>query len=198
MIEAQRILQLHDGWNATGHGAEDGSPVAAPGLEELVLLQHKANFDLWHEEDRARDPEAPDAEITRVKHSIDGLNQRRNDLMEQIDMALFAKAKQNEAATPHSETPGLIVDRLSILSLKLFHSLEESVRSDADENHRQRNRERADLLHEQRGDLADALDELWRDIFAGKRRFRLYKQMKMYNDPSLNPVLYRRTAAKRS
>ena len=198
MIEAKRILRLHDDWNAEGHGSAVEHEAANSPFEELVLSQHKANFDLWHEEDRARDPDARDAEIVRVKHSIDALNQRRNDLMEQIDTALFAACEQNEHATLHSETPGLIIDRLSILSLKLFHSTEESEREDATAEHRERNRERAALISVQRSDLAGALDELWHDIVANRRRFRLYKQMKMYNDPSLNPVLYRRTAAKQN
>lgn len=198
MIKAKRILQLHDDWNAVGHGGTaQGAAVGSP-FEAMVVSQHQANFDLWHEEDRARDPLAPDAEIARVKHSIDDLNQRRNDLMEQIDAVLVAEQEQNEMSALHSETPGLIIDRLSILSLKLFHSLEESERGDANESHRQRNRERALVLRTQRDDLAGALDELWGDIVMGRRRFRLYKQLKMYNDPTLNPVLYRRTAAKQS
>ncbi len=192
MIEAGAIVELHDGWNAAGHGDRKAVVQPKSSLEEIILLQHQANFDLWHEEDRARDPDAPPATIAAVKHSIDALNQSRNDLVEQIDAALYQAAAQNPTAVLHSETPGLIIDRLSIISLKIFHSREESRRQDASESHRQRNQERSDLLTEQRDDLAGALNELWRAVLAGERRFKLYKQMKMYNDPSLNPVLYRR------
>ncbi len=98
----------------------------------------------------------------------------------------------NPLAPLHSETPGLIVDRMSILSLKIYHTGEEARRETATEAHRRRNQDRLAVLEEQRSDLAGCLDVLWRQIVAGERRFKLYRQMKMYNDPELNPVLYRR------
>jgi hypothetical protein len=91
----------------------------------------------------------------------------------------------------HSETPGLMIDRLSILSLKIYHTREEAERSDAPAGHVQRNLERLAILEEQRSDLAACLDALWRETLAGTRRFKLYRQLKMYNDPSLNPAIYR-------
>ncbi len=161
-------------------------------MESLVLQQHRANFDLWHEEDAARNPDASDAEIARVKHAIDRLNQQRNDLVEQIDLALLKLTPdQNSAAPLHSETPGLIIDRLSILALKIFHTGEEAGRADATEAHRSRNRDRLAVLQAQRDDLVACLGELWAQIVSGQRRFKLYRQLKMYNDPTLNPVLYR-------
>lgn len=192
MLSAQAIVALQDAANAAGHGR---LPPPAPGspFEALVLKQHMANFSLWHEEDRARDPEAPDSVIASVKHSIDRLNQVRNDLVEQMDMALLEAASQNTQAALHSETPGLIIDRLSILSLKIFHTREESRRAEATDSHRQRNIYRLQVLDEQREDLSRALNDLWNAVLAGERRFKLYRQLKMYNDPSLNPVLYGRS-----
>ncbi len=161
-------------------------------LLELASVQHRANFDLWHQEDEARDPEASSEVIATVKHAIDRHNQRRNDLVEQMDLLLLASAgPQNPSLPLHSETPGLIVDRLSILALKLYHTAEESHRHNATEEHRTRNLARLELIRQQRADLACCLDELWHEIMAGTRRFKLYRQLKMYNDPDLNPVLYR-------
>ncbi len=192
MLHAHRIPGLHD--LATAHWHAPGRPSPEPDspLEELILAQHRANFDLWHEEDAARDPQATDGEIARVKHAIDNLNQRRNDLVEQLDVSLLdLTPTQNPEAPLHSETPGLIIDRLSILALKIFHTAEQIERADATEAHRSRNRDRLALLETQRADLAHCLAELWLEIHAGRRRFKLYRQMKMYNDPTLNPVLYR-------
>ena len=99
----------------------------------LALAQHRANFDLWHEEDKARDPAATDAEIAAVKHAIDGLNQRRNDLVEKIDELLLTLAgEQNPDAPLHSETPGLMIDRLSILALKIYHTRRRGAPGDGD------------------------------------------------------------------
>jgi hypothetical protein len=151
---------------------------------ELALAHHRANFDLWHEEDKVREPGAKDAAIARVKRSIDALNQKRNDLVEALDRTLLVAAgAQNPAAPLHSESPGLILDRLSVLALKLYHTAEEAHRTTASEA-------RLDLLREQRADLAACLDELWQQTLAGRRRFKLYRQLKMYNDPDLNPAVY--------
>ena len=111
--------------------------------------------------------------------------------MERIDEALLELAgAQRQDAVLHSETPGMIVDRLSILALKVFHTREEAERGTATEAHRARNRARLAVLEQQRSDLAGALRELWRAVAAGERRFKVYRQMKMYNDPELNPAVY--------
>jgi hypothetical protein len=160
-------------------------------VTELVMEQHRANFDLWHTEDRARIPDVSGDEMIVIKHEIDRLNQTRNDLVEQIDVALMSEApQQNEAAPLHSETPGLMIDRLSILALKIFHTYEEAHRDGASEEHHERNQKRLALLIEQREDLSQALVDLWEQVLGGRRRFKLYRQMKMYNDPSLNPAVY--------
>ena len=190
-LSAIEIARMQD--DATAQWHRDEARMPGDGLAALVMRQHRANFDLWHQEDAARSPDAPDATIAAVKHAIDRLNQMRNDLVEQIDQALLALAgSQNEAAPLHSETPGLIVDRLSILALKIFHTREEANRASASAEHRARNRERLRILEQQRDDLAGCLDDLWAQILRGERRFKLYRQMKMYNDPDLNPVLYGR------
>ena len=194
MLDALLIARMQDEMTVALHTTDAQLEIeaVADGLIALAMAQHRANFELWHEEDKARAPEATDAEIARVKRAIDGLNQRRNDLVEKMDAWLMERLEQNDAAPLHSETPGLMIDRLSILALKIYHTCEESERASAGEAHRIRNKERLGLLQEQRDDLAGCLDALWAEVLGGKRRFKLYRQMKMYNDPELNPAVYGR------
>jgi hypothetical protein len=189
-MQDEMTQALHENVNKTG--GDSGIAANADALLALATAQHNANFDLWHEEDKARSPEATDADIAEVKHAIDRLNQRRNDLVEKIDLWLLERLEQNEKAPLHSETPGLMIDRLSILALKIYHTEEEEHRETATEAHRRRNADRLALLKEQRSDLAACLDALWGEILQGTRRFKLYRQMKMYNDPELNPAVYGR------
>ena len=191
MLEAEQIAHLHDQATLFWHDPAASRPVAATHFDQLVLDQHRANFDLWHREDAARDPLSGDQAIAACKRAIDKLNQLRNDLAERIDRDLINSLPPLDPALPlHSETPGLIIDRLSILALKIFHTAEETRRPSATHEHRERNKERLTVLNDQRGDLAGCLAELWADIRAKRRRFKLYRQLKMYNDPTLNPVLY--------
>ena len=156
--------------------------------------QHRANFDLWHIEDEARTPGASDSDLASVKRRIDRTNQLRNDLAEQLDIFLLdwlgPQSLPRPEAALHSESPGLIIDRLSILALKMFHTREEATRAGAPKGHAERNRQRLTILEEQRTDLAACLGDLWRQTLEGSRRFKLYRQLKMYNDPALNPAIY--------
>ena len=197
MLNALEITQLQDEatlrWHQEPSVPNPPAPTASADLPDLALAHHRANFDLWHEEDKVREPGASDAAIARLKRSIDSLNQKRNDLVESIDRLLLADAgEQNPAAPLQSESPGLILDRLSVLALKLYHTAQEAHRTTASEAHRRRNLDRLALLREQRDDLAACLDILWQQVRGGHRRFKLYRQLKMYNDPDLNPVIYSR------
>jgi Protein of unknown function (DUF4254) len=191
MLNTAHIVGLQAEATRRWHEPAEMPPLEGE-LDELVVEQHRANFDLWHEEDQARDPKATPERIVEIKRAIDRLNQRRNDLVERIDRLLLAGAGEQRGEAPlHSETPGMMIDRLSILDLKRFHTDEEIARAGGDEQHARRNRERLAVIEEQRDDLRDALAALWDDVSSGRRRFKLYRQMKMYNDPALNPVLYR-------
>ena len=206
MLSASDIVALHDEQVGLWH-RESGEPdesslrIVAANSDWLsaVARQHRANFDLWHIEDEARDPGASDAEIANVKRRVDRTNQRRNDLAEVLDRTLLdwlePQGLPNFVAALHSESPGLIIDRLSILALKIYHTREEAERLDAPAGHTERNHERLAILMEQRADLAACLDSLWQETLAGKRCFKLYRQLKMYNDPSLNPAIYRKNQA---
>jgi hypothetical protein len=193
MLDASHIVSLQDQLTAHGHDPSAPAPVPSSLFDQLVLDEHRANYDLWHREDQARDPDASDHTIVEVKHDIDRLNQLRNDLTEQIDISLLQLAPENPTAPLNSESPGLIIDRLSILALKIFHTQEQLHRSTPEHQHR--NQSRLLVLNEQRNDLSACLDALWSDVLAGRRRFKLYRQLKMYNDPTLNPVLYARPPA---
>lgn len=197
MLSADAIVKVQDELNETWHTSptmSDDGAHSDPWLAR-VARQHRANFDLWHIEDEARTPGATDAQLADVKRRIDHTNQLRNDLAEELDRGLLEWLEPQrlpaEAVPLHSESPGLIIDRLSILSLKIYHTREEAERAGAPAEHSDRNRARLAILEEQRDDLARCLDVLWRETVSGTRRFKLYRQLKMYNDPTLNPAIYR-------
>lgn len=192
LVDVRAIVQLQDERAQLWHTVEP--PAAQDGsLERLVEALHAANFILWHAEDEARRPAAGDGAIAAIKRRIDRVNQVRNDTTERLDAFLLERLREAgavESGEQHSETPGMMLDRLSILSLKLFHTREELARAGAPEGHRERNSERLAVLEKQRSDLAGCLERLWADVCAGRRFFRQYRQLKMYNDPELNPIVY--------
>jgi hypothetical protein len=194
MISAGEITALQDRLTREWHEPAGSEEASAGEWLDLVGRQHRANFDLWHIEDEARAPRVTDAELAAVKRRIDLTNQVRNDLAEELDRKLLAwleaRGLPNVAAPLNSESPGLIIDRLSILALRIYHTRDETERKDAPEGHAERNQARLEILEEQRADLANCLDALWRDTVSGARCFKLYRQMKMYNDPALNPAIY--------
>ena len=182
----------------TGSENPIGSDTSAdePAWVALVLANHDFNFRLWHEEDLARDPHASDGVIAGVKRRIDRLNQLRNDSIERIDLALLQElvdrgvvAKQG--AGLNTETAGGAIDRLSILTLRRYHYGVEAQRGELDEATRQKVMLAVARCRLQQLRLVTALGELLDDIFAGRRRHEVSHPLKMYNDPNLNPVLYR-------
>jgi hypothetical protein len=157
-----------------------------------VLVNHRFNCSLWNEEDLARRTRAADAEIAVNKRNIDRFNQQRNDAMERLDDALLglaAGAPRLPSARLSSETAGAMIDRMSILSLKIHHMGLQTRRTDVDDAHRDACRGRLQQLVSQRTDLAACYDRLLDEIAAGTGYFRIYRQFKMYNDPDLNPAL---------
>lgn len=163
-------------------------------LNSFALELARRNHMLWHEEDKARRTDVDDSLIATVKRAIDRLNQQRNDLIEHLDEAILTRvslAAKGTAETINSETPGSIVDRIAILSLKIFHMDEDCRRSDISAEHRERSLNRYEVLRQQRKDLYGSLVQLMDDYINGRKQMKLYKQYKMYNDPTLNPELYR-------
>ncbi len=153
------------------------------------------NYSLWHEEDKARRTDVDDSMIAKVKRNIDRFNQQRNDFIERLDETILAwlepQCPLRDGLPINSETPGSIVDRISILSLKVFHMHEDTMRDDVDQAHREKSLQKLAILREQRADLEQALHRLLDDYLAGLRQMKLYRQFKMYNDPTLNPEMYR-------
>lgn len=171
------------------------NPYANGSIEYLLYLKNWIDTVQWHLEDIIRDPQIDPVEALAIKRRIDKSNQVRTDMVEYIDSYLLDKYKavvpQSDARL-NTETPAWAIDRLSILALKIYHMRQETQRSDVDEAHRDACRKKLDVLLSQQVDLSRAIEELIEDIEAGRKYMKTYKQMKMYNDPALNPVLYAR------
>jgi hypothetical protein len=200
MIAVENILELHRQTVSDWHQAPMENRFSEGSFLWSVCQQHQFNFLLWHEEDIARSPDVSDEEIARVKRSIDGYNQRRNDWIEKVDDFLTELLQRqgvqpSSSARMNTETPGSAIDRLSILALRIYHLAEQLERQDVDQEHLQRVGHRLAICQAQHGELAGALQDLLDDLFAGRKRHRTYRQLKMYNDPTLNPYLYRHQSA---
>lgn len=169
------------------------NPYQAPCIEYYLYTKNWIDTVQWHLEDLIRDPNIDPTEALALKRRIDRSNQDRTDLVELIDSYFLDIYKDTEIrpdATINTESPAWAIDRLSILQLKIYHMRQEAERTDVDEIHREQCRTKLDILLEQQKDLSAAIDRLIEDISTGKKYMKTYKQMKMYNDPALNPVLY--------
>ena len=169
------------------------NPYQAPCIEYYLYTKNWIDTVQWHLEDLIRDPNIDPTEALALKRRIDRSNQDRTDLVELIDSYFLDTYKDTEVrpdATINTESPAWAIDRLSILQLKIYHMRQEAERTDVDETHRKQCRTKLDILLEQQKDLSAAIDRLIEDISTGKKYMKTYKQMKMYNDPALNPVLY--------
>lgn len=165
----------------------EGSP------EAILYLKNWIDVTQWHMEDLIRDPQIEPVEAVALKRRIDASNQERTDMVEELDTWFrdrYAGVKPLPDATINTESPAWALDRLSILAVKIYHMKAEVDRADADEAHRRKCAAKLDVLLEQRADLTAAIDTLLRDIEAGRKYMKVYRQMKMYNDADTNPVLY--------
>lgn len=175
------------------------NPYEAHTIEHLLYRKCWIDTVQWHFEDLIRDPDIDPVAALALKRRIDKSNQDRTDLVELIDayfLDTFQEVGTLPTATLNTETPAWAVDRLSILSLKIYHMQEQAERTEASEAHRTVCQQKLAVLLEQRKDLSEAVDTLLDDLSAGRKYMKLYKQMKMYNDPATNPVLYGKGAEK--
>lgn len=190
LIQIAVITKLHQDciiqWKSSGvtHQHQD--------FYRLVEENHAFNYQLWHAEDRARREDMGYEFVYHAKREIDQCNQSRNNRMEAMDEWLFNLLKPSKftECPVHSESPGMIIDRLSILSLKSYHMALQAGRQDVDDAHRANCTQKLEVIHQQLDQLARCLGQLLDEVHTHKRTFRVYHQFKMYNDPSLNPELY--------
>lgn len=169
------------------------NPYERGSIEHKLYLKCWIDTVQWHLEDIIRDPHIDPMEALQLKRRIDRSNQDRTDLVEQIDSyfrQIYADVQVQEDATINTESPAWAVDRLSILALKIYHMREQVERTDASQEHREKCDAKLRVLLEQQVDLSTAIDQLLDDISNGRKYMKVYRQMKMYNDPSTNPILY--------
>jgi hypothetical protein len=196
-LPASGIVQFHDaaharaGWPAAG-GLHEAAPLDGPW--HWIETNHRYNCLLWAEEDLARRKNVQDSAIAANKRAIDGFNQKRNDAVEKVDEAILtrlAAVTPNAGARLSSETAGAMIDRMSIMSLKIRAMREQTQRTDVDAAHITACEAKLAKLIEQRSDLGGCLDALLAGAAAGSAYYKIYRQFKMYNDPKLNPQLYK-------
>lgn len=205
MFDVATINQLHTSTVARWHrepidhpyGDPTDSSITSENPLPIICQQHQFNYLLWHEEDIARSTDVSDAQIAQVKRNIDKYNQARNDWIEKVDDWITADLERKGIspkpdAKLNTETPGSATDRLSIMSLRIYHLEEQLERTGIDQAHIDKVSHRLAVCRMQFADLSNSLKELLADIYAGNKKHKTYRQMKMYNDPSLNPYLYNR------
>jgi hypothetical protein len=187
---AEQIVQFHH--DAIVRWKSDGVQTSQYDLMAAVEQNHQHNYLLWHAEDRARRNDMGDAFVVQAKREIDKHNQARNNQMEAMDHYFIEHLKpaSHTQCKVHSETPGMMIDRLSILALKIYHMRLQTERLDVDEQHRKQCLAKLNQLNLQHQQLTQCLSELLQDIEHQNKTFRIYQQHKMYNDPKLNPELY--------
>ena len=171
------------------------NPFENKSFEHLLYQKNWIDTVQWHYEDINRDPDIDPSEGMKLKRLIDSSNQNRTEMVEYIDsyfLNLYSSVTTRENAKVNTESPAWAIDRLSILILKIYHMEEESNRKDVSEDHRNNCQKKLNVLIEQREDLSESIDQLLIDLSTGIKKMRVYKQMKMYNDESLNPVLYKK------
>ncbi|SEQ51383.1 DUF4254 domain-containing protein [Neolewinella agarilytica] len=194
MINVEKILIYQKQLVADWHEKLEATETILPW--KYIEENHFYNFSLWHEEDVARIKNIDDARIVLAKRNIDRFNQNRNNAMERIDEWVLNFTEKNGQAGAdammHSETPGMMIDRLSIMALKRYHMQEEVDRIDASPDHIAKCAGKVAVLDEQIKDLANTLKRILSELETGTLKFKVYRQFKMYNDPSLNPELYKR------
>ena len=195
-LTASSLTQFHDDMLANPEWPSFQLLEERRGAWLWIEANHRYNTLLWNEEDKARRTDVNPAEIAACKRLIDQHNQKRNDAIEAIDEALLSELDNHpraEDARLNSETAGAMIDRLSILSLKIFHMRDQTRRVDASEDHIALCTAKLQRLITQREDLASCLRQLFADIEEGRAYFKVYRQFKMYNDPTLNPYLYQKS-----
>ena len=189
-VFAQSIQDYH----VTDHiDAGINNPHPPTSIEHLLYKKNWIDTVQWHLEDIIREPSINPDEALKIKRRIDASNQERTDMVEFIDSYFLDQFKDVEvldSATINTESPAWAIDRLSILALKIYHMAEQANRAGADEAHRENCAAKLSVLQEQQNDLSTAIDQLLNNMESGMVYMKVYKQMKMYNDPNLNPVLY--------
>ena len=186
-----RVIEDYHRYDDVDHKFDN--PFEAGSLDALLYEKNLVDTVQWHLEDIIRDPNIDPVDALAIKRRIDKSNQVRTDMVEYIDSYLLDKYKDVEVAADariNTEPPAWAIDRLSILALKIYHMHQEVVRDDVEQSHRDACQKKLDTLLSQQVDLSTAIEELLEDIEAGRKYMKTYKQMKMYNDPSLNPVHY--------
>jgi len=198
MITAAHANKIFDDCIARYHEVDSvDQPLKNPYPKDEMdhVLYHKCWIDTvqWHYEDLIRVPDIDPVEGMELKRLIDASNQRRTDMVEKIDdffINHFVDVAPDNNARINSESPAWVIDRLSILALKIYHMKEQTERSDASDEHKEKALARLAVLEEQKVDLSTSFNELVDDIADGKKKMKVYRQMKLYNDPSTNPALY--------